>query len=232
MSAILSLIKILKKYLDYLIATNTGMNELNHSNKSTCSSKNNSTIYQVSACGPYQLKDEYTQLDDLLFKKTFYEHVDEHIDVQQYFPYDIIDWYQFIKELQQLTFPIGIYRIPENEVSNDRQDETLKALTSNIISCNIEDRLQLMLILANSNIIFDLRTNNGFKRTKFNIFWNETEAYFNEQNLLAVNERQHGTILYIPLAISICDLHKTIVKRLKDIYSDPLPSDIKIPLDE
>ncbi|CAG8822195.1 23673_t:CDS:2, partial [Gigaspora margarita] len=51
-------------------------------------------------------------------------------------------------------------------------------------------------------------------------------------NLLAVNERQYGTILYISLAISIRDLCETIVERLKDIYSDPLPSDVKILSDE
>ncbi|CAG8830752.1 24713_t:CDS:2, partial [Gigaspora margarita] len=76
MPAIFSLIKILKKYSDYLIATTTSMNELHYSNESARSPENNSTMYQVSACEPYQLKDEYTQLDDLLFEKTFYEHVD------------------------------------------------------------------------------------------------------------------------------------------------------------
>ncbi|CAG8621658.1 25122_t:CDS:2 [Dentiscutata erythropus] len=137
MPAVLSLIEILKKYSNYLIAATVSMNELHHSNESARSPENDSTMYQVSACEPYQLKDEYSQLDDLLFEKSFYEHV----DVQQYLPNDIVDRYRFMKELQ-LTFPIGVYRyyqgnylgkinyiwrIPENKVSNDRQDETLKA---------------------------------------------------------------------------------------------------------
>jgi hypothetical protein len=53
------------------------------------------------------------------------------------------------------------------------------SVTSNAISRDVEERLRLMLTLA--NIIFDLRTNNGFNGTKFNVFWNELEAYFNEQ---------------------------------------------------
>lgn len=55
------------------------------------------------------------------------------------------------------------------------------SVTSNAISRDVEERLRLMLTLADSNIIFDLRTNNGFNGTKFNVFWNELEAYFNEQ---------------------------------------------------
>ncbi|POG56627.1 hypothetical protein GLOIN_2v1489326 [Rhizophagus irregularis DAOM 181602=DAOM 197198] len=50
-----------------------------------------------------------------------------------------------------------------------------------VISRDIEERLQLILTLADPNIIFDLQTNNGFKGMKFNEFWNETDTYFNEQ---------------------------------------------------
>ncbi|CAG8850336.1 46299_t:CDS:1, partial [Gigaspora margarita] len=76
MPAVRSLIEILKKYSDYLITTNASMNELHHSNESARSSENNSTMYRVNACEPYQLKDEYIQLDDLLFEKSVYEHVE------------------------------------------------------------------------------------------------------------------------------------------------------------
>ena len=34
--------------------------------------------------------------------------------------------------------------------------------TSNAISRDVEERLRLMLTLADSNIVFDLRINNGF----------------------------------------------------------------------
>ncbi|RIB08543.1 hypothetical protein C2G38_2211423 [Gigaspora rosea] len=273
---VLSLIEILKKYSYYLITTTASMNELHYSNESARSPGNNSTMYQVSACEPHQLKDEYTQLDDLLSEKSFYEHV----EIQQYLPNDAIDRYKFMKELQ-LTYPIGIYRIQESEISNNKQDETLKArmlakiheelpryftrqmrknvlnkysyiqkvtpavlrmlhfdltgnaaVTSDAVSRDVEEILRLMLTLAYPNIIFDLRTNNGFKGTKFDTFWDETVAYFNEQNLLTVNERRLGTVLYMPLTLSVRDLRETIVERLKTVYGDPLPSDIDIPSDE
>jgi hypothetical protein len=57
------------------------------------------------------------------------------------------------------------------------------AVTSDAISRDVEERLRLMLSLADPNIIFDLRANNGFNGTKFNAFWDETNAYFNEQVL-------------------------------------------------
>ena len=55
------------------------------------------------------------------------------------------------------------------------------SVTSNAISRDVEERLRLMLTLADPAIMIDLRTNNGFHRTKFNAFWDELEAYFNEQ---------------------------------------------------
>ena len=44
------------------------------------------------------------------------------------------------------------------------------SVTSNTISRDVEERLRLMLSLADLSIIFDLRTNNGFNGTKFNVF--------------------------------------------------------------
>ncbi|CAG8567968.1 26271_t:CDS:2 [Dentiscutata erythropus] len=96
---VLSLIEILKKYSDYLNSTTVSMNELHHSNESARSPENNSTMYQVMACEYNKLKDQYVQLNNFLFTKLFYEHV----DIQHYLPNDAIDRYRFMKVLQ-LTF--------------------------------------------------------------------------------------------------------------------------------
>ena len=37
-----------------------------------------------------------------------------------------------------------------------------------------------ILTLQDFNITVDLRINNGFKGTSFDIFWEEVESYFNE----------------------------------------------------
>ncbi|PKB99703.1 hypothetical protein RhiirA5_429287 [Rhizophagus irregularis] len=64
------------------------------------------------------------------------------------------------------------------------------ATTSNAISCEVEERLRLMLALEDPSIIFDLR---------------ETPA---------VDNRWHNTIMHMSLAISIHDLHNIILARL------------------
>ena len=101
-----SLIEILKKYSEYLVATNTSMNNIHHSDKSAYSPENNSTMYQISACEYNNLNDNYIQLNDVLRERPFYEY----IDIRPYLPNDIMKRYRFIKDLQ-LTFPIGIYRL-------------------------------------------------------------------------------------------------------------------------
>ena len=46
--------------------------------------------------------------------------------------------------------------------------------------------------------------------------------------MLAVDERHHGTILYMPLALSVRNLRKIIIERLKILHNDPLLSTIYI----
>ena len=54
---------------------------------------------------------------------------------------------------------------------------------SNEISKEMQERIRVALDLQDSDIILDLRTNNGFKGTKFDDFWNEMDDYFNEVNI-------------------------------------------------
>jgi len=54
------------------------------------------------------------------------------------------------------------------------------SLASDQISKEMEERLRLMVLLEDPSIIIDLRTNNGFQGSKFNVFWDELDGYFNE----------------------------------------------------
>ena len=51
----------------------------------------------------------------------------------------------------------------------------------------MQERIRLILDLQDADIIMDLRINNGFHGTKFDIFWNELDEYFNEVRLLVFN---------------------------------------------
>lgn len=105
--AIVSLIEIMRKYSEYLVATNNSMNKLHHSDKSSARSpENSSTMYRIAACENNNLSENYIRLNDVLFEKHYYEY----INIQSYLLNDIMKRYRFIKNLQ-LTFPIGIYRL-------------------------------------------------------------------------------------------------------------------------
>ncbi len=75
MPKILFLIKILKKYSKYLVNTTNSMNKLHYSDESVCNPNNNSFIYQIAVCNHNSFKDNYIQLNDFLFERPFYEHV-------------------------------------------------------------------------------------------------------------------------------------------------------------
>jgi hypothetical protein len=54
------------------------------------------------------------------------------------------------------------------------------SLANNSISKEMEERLRIMMLLEDPSIIIDLRTNSGFYGSRFNIFWDELDRYFNE----------------------------------------------------
>ncbi|PKC57243.1 hypothetical protein RhiirA1_472800 [Rhizophagus irregularis] len=99
------------------------------------------------------------------------------------------------------------------------------SLSNDQISKEIEERLRFIILLEDPSIIIDLRTNNGFQGSKFDIFWDELDGYFNEALIYA--------ILYIPYVISIQKLRERIITHLNTKYQGlPLPSNISIPSKE
>ncbi|CAB4426709.1 unnamed protein product [Rhizophagus irregularis] len=44
----------------------------------------------------------------------------------------------------------------------------------------------------------DMVSRLGLRSSRFDIFWNELNGYFNEHNNTVVNERRADTVLYIP----------------------------------
>ncbi|CAB4401187.1 unnamed protein product [Rhizophagus irregularis] len=82
------------------------------------------------------------------------------------------------------------------------------SLANDPISKEIKEILRLMMLLEDPSITVDLRTNNGFCGSRFDIFWNELDGYFNE----------------------LCD---RIITHLNTKYQGPpLPDDIAIPSEE
>ncbi|GES81793.1 hypothetical protein GLOIN_2v1482475 [Rhizophagus clarus] len=96
------------------------------------------------------------------------------------------------------------------------------------LSKEMQEKLRTILELQDADIVIDLRINNGFCDTKFDIFWNELREYFNEI-IPAIHNRRSTSILYLPIAMSIADLKNIIIKKLEKKYGTPLNSEIYIP---
>ena len=85
----------------------------------------------------------------------------------------------------------------------------------------IDERIAAALLDANdSNLIFDLRKLNGRPKSSiFDDFWKELETYLQEINP-AVDERRHGEVCHMPIAISIRHLREMILERLRQKNPD------------
>jgi len=88
----------------------------------------------------------------------------------------------------------------------------------------VDERVAKAVVeLDDPEIIMDLRQMNGNpKATTFDVFWQELQLYLDEVTL-AVDERRHGNILHMPLAISIRNLREIITARLKEKFPSSLP---------
>jgi hypothetical protein len=88
------------------------------------------------------------------------------------------------------------------------QDLTGNAISnSNLISQEVQERIKLMYETQDPNIVFDLRKNGGFKGTKFDEFWNEMDAYFNEVSNLII------------IQFNIKSINMNILILFKDCFS-------------
>lgn len=84
----------------------------------------------------------------------------------------------------------------------------------NKISKEVQARLKLLVQTQDPDIVYDLRENNKGRPEKFNEFWNEVDSYLNEQEAKAVDDRRHGTICHLSVAMSVPDLREIIKSRL------------------
>ena len=96
------------------------------------------------------------------------------------------------------------------------------------IEQKVDERVAEAIIeLQDPEIIMDLRKNNGKVQSSFEDFWSELQKYLDEI-ITPVNERRHGDTMYLPIAISVHDLHEIASERLTKAFpgeEKPIPSD-------
>ena len=72
-------------------------------------------------------------------------------------------------------------------------------------------------------LVLDLRQANGNPQSAiFDVFWQELQHYLDE--ITAVDERRHGDVLHMPLAISVRHLQELIKKRLEEKFPVSTPA--------
>ncbi|UZO26953.1 uncharacterized protein OCT59_019163 [Rhizophagus irregularis] len=180
----------MQKYASNLEKINKSMKQIHLSDTPARHPANDLIVYTIDSCR--KIDAQYKQLQDHLLNVDYYTEV----DLESFLPKDAIQRYRYIKDLQ-IQFPVTLYRrqMRKNVLKKYSLVKTITpailrilyydltgdaAVASNSISKELEERLRLMLELEDPSIICDLRQNNGFKGTKFDTFWNEMNAYFNE----------------------------------------------------
>ena len=76
--------------------------------------------------------------------------------------------------------------------------------------------------MEDTDIVADLRSLNGKRRTQYDTFWYECQKFLNEDS--AVDDRRHGSIVHLSRAISVRDFVEQVKQRC--------PDDTLVPSDE
>jgi hypothetical protein len=85
----------------------------------------------------------------------------------------------------------------------------------NLITQEIDERVQLMFELSKPEIITDLREINEGRISKYDLFWEYAIKYLDgiaQESIIAVDERRHNTIQHLAVAISIKDFRNQVIK--------------------
>ena len=115
------------------------------------------------------------------------------------------------------------YRAIYRELTGD------ESVSDNQISEEIDERYKLILKVADSNVIRDLRVCNH-RKNSFDMFWKFTEQKIEE--LTAVNGRRHsettenGNVVNLALALSVRDLYEKckVYAIEKGVTEENIPS--------
>ena len=79
-----------------------------------------------------------------------------------------------------------------------------------------------VLRFDDTELVLGIRRANGNPQSPiFDVFWQELQHYLDK--ITAVDERKHGDVLHMPLAIPVCHLQELIKKRLEEKFPVSTP---------
>ncbi len=87
----------------------------------------------------------------------------------------------------------------------------------------LQERLRLLIDTQDEELATDMRHMNSGRKGKFDEFWSEARKLIHEKELAAVNDRRHGTVAHMAIAISVRDFKEQVKQRLPE--GTPIPCD-------
>lgn len=86
---------------------------------------------------------------------------------------------------------------------------------SNAAEEEVDKRVKQLLDIEPEDMqtVSDLHDITTERKTKFNVFWEECAKFLNEDVGLAVDDRQHTSVVHLAKAISVCDLIEQVKAR-------------------
>ena len=88
--------------------------------------------------------------------------------------------------------------------------------SANLNESAVDERVATLLELEEPSLVYDLRDHFNGKQSKFDVFWQKSKEYLEEDIGTAVDDRRHSTVLLIAKAISVRDLHEQVSARCPD----------------
>ncbi|CAJ0825552.1 4992_t:CDS:2 [Entrophospora sp. SA101] len=216
------LVQITQDYSIYLKGINVRMKSIHTSLVPARNARDDIFVKDYEAHDVYP--PQYKPLVTLLKESNYYEilNIDDLLTSKPQENYLYFKIYVLIHlSLSSSSVMKVLYQDLTGDVSKPNDEQ----------SKDIQERMKLMLDTQDPDIMIDLRKTIGERSTKFDIFWDEMEDYFNE-NSPSVHERSHTTTLYMPIAMSVNDLLQTILERLRNKYNGDIPPEIEIPSNE
>ena len=134
---------------------------------------------------------------------------------------DYIDRYTRMLKTSQKAVLRHLYRSLTDDFSSSR------SVTEKAVDRRVATIAEEIFELDEPEIFLDMRRMKKPKSTMFDKFWEELDLYLLEINP-ACDDRRHGNILHMPIAISVRNLCDIIEERLKSKYSE----DVDIPSKE
>ncbi|KAI8484568.1 hypothetical protein Bbelb_376750 [Branchiostoma belcheri] len=80
----------------------------------------------------------------------------------------------------------------------------------------IRQRLKIMLDAQDVDLIVDMRSRNEGRNEMYAEFWDEATKFIEEMQLATVDDRRHGQVCHMALALSVPDFINQVFKRLPE----------------